>query len=478
MLLSELIKGLKYRKMINFNDTEIKSIEYDSRKIKPGSVFVAISGENYDGHNFVPDAHKKGAVMFVTQKIVDLKLPQIIVKDTRIALTQLAQRFYKDTEEINKIGITGTNGKTTSAFLTHSILLAAGRNPGLIGTIYYLCDNERIKAERTTPESLDLFRLIDKFKKMGARDVVMEVSSHALVLQRVAGFEFQVAVFTNLSQDHLDFHRTIEDYKRAKLRIFSLLKKDGFAVVNMDDRVYPEIEAMKLKNLLKFGTKEGADVTGKIINTSLNGLKVSINYNGENYIINSNLVGDFQIYNILSSFAIGVALEIPISIIVKGIENLKGVRGRLERIGDGIFIDYAHTPQALENVLLALKRFPHRRLIVIFGCGGDRDKDKRPKMGKIASEIADYVIITTDNPRSEDPERIIRDIEKGITGDNYKIIEDRKEAIEYGVGIREKGDILLIAGKGHEEYQILKDRKIPFDDALIVREFLKENIDV
>ncbi|MEO0142642.1 MAG: UDP-N-acetylmuramoyl-L-alanyl-D-glutamate--2,6-diaminopimelate ligase [candidate division WOR-3 bacterium] len=472
MRISELVKGMKYREITNFQDVEIASIEYDSRKISPGALFVAIKGERFDGHTFIPAARKNGALCVIAEKKVDTDLPQVIVDDSRDALWFVARRFYKETEKLNKIGITGTNGKTTTAFLIHSILNSVSRRAGLIGTIYYI-GRDKIKAERTTPESLDIFKIIEKFRKEGMEDVVMEVSSHALALKRVAGLEFRVAIFTNLSQDHLDFHRTMDEYKNSKLKIFSLLSKDGIALVNCDDPIYNEIARMNMRKIITYGMNKGATVSGEVLEDSIDGMKLKIDYQGNSFIVSSKLIGRFNAYNILASFATGVALGLSTTAVIKGIESLVGVKGRMEQVENGIFVDYAHTPDALQNVLLSLRRYPHKRLIVVFGCGGERDWDKRPKMGKIASDLADFVILTSDNPRGEEPERIIEDIKRGITNRNYKVILDRKAAIEYGIGFKEDGDILLIAGKGHEEYQILKDRKIPFDDAQIVRDCVK-----
>ncbi len=472
MRISELIQGMEFKEIINFQDVEIESIEYDSRRISPGALFVALRGGRFDGHTFIPMAQRSGALCFITEKRVETPLPQVVVDDARDALSFVARKFYKEAEELNKIGITGTNGKTTTSFLVHSILNSAGRNAGLIGTIYYI-GKDKIKAERTTPESLDLFKMMAKFKDGGAEDVVMEVSSHALALKRVEGIEFQVAIFTNLSQDHLDFHRTMDEYKISKLRLFSLMKEGGTAVVNCDDPTYYDITRMDLKRVITYSMKEDATVRGEILEESMDGIRLKIDYNSKNFIINSKLVGSFNGYNILASFAAGVALGISTTAISKGIESLRCVKGRMEQVEKGIFVDYAHTPDALQNVLLSLKRYPHKRLIVVFGCGGERDREKRPKMGRIATSLADFVILTSDNPRGEEPERIIEDIKMGIKDQDYKVILNRREAIEYGIRFKEEGDILLIAGKGHEEYQIFKDRKIPFDDAEIVRDYFK-----
>lgn len=471
MQLSELIAGLG-GKTYDFHNIEIKSLEFDSRKIGPGSLFIAITGEKFDGHDFIQDAQKLGAVAVVTQKKSDTTLPQIVFDNTRLAMGKLAKRFYGCEDDLNIIGITGTNGKTTTAFLIHSILTAAGRNPGLIGTIYYL-GKSKTKASRTTPESLELFQLMSQYRTEGARDIVMEVSSHALSLKRVDEIKFQTAVFTNLSQDHLDFHKTMEDYKKAKLHIFSLLDEEGFAIFNLDDPTSEDIKVLDLKKTVTYGLLNQADLGARIIEDSPDGLKIEVSYKNRKYLIISKLLGEFNGYNILASFATGIALGIEEEIIIQGIENLESVRGRVEQVCPNIFIDFAHTPKALENVLPTLRKYTKGRLIVLFGCGGERDKAKRPKMGNVVSTLADFTIITSDNPRGELPLEIISDIKKGIINNNYTIIEDRKEAIKYGIAQKRTDDILLIAGKGHEESQIFKDRIIDFDDAMVVRECLK-----
>jgi UDP-N-acetylmuramoyl-L-alanyl-D-glutamate--2,6-diaminopimelate ligase len=468
MLLSKLITGVD-SKSYNLRETEVMSLEFDSRKVKPGSVFIAIDGEKFDGHDFIDDAKNNGAVAVVTRKRVETELPQIVVQDTRTVMGKLARRFYGEFKSMEKIGITGTNGKTTTAFLINSILAIAGKNPGLIGTIYYLDTKTRIKAGRTTPESLDVFKLFEHFKMDGAKAVVMEVSSHALSLKRVDEIRFSVVIFTNLAQDHLDFHKSYEEYKKAKLHIFSLLNKEGFAIYNLDDPISKNIESMNLKKTITYGMDNRGDVWGKILADNIDELRVEVCYKDERYKISSKLVGGFNIYNILAAFATGIALGIDGKKVVKGIEELKSIKGRLERIVDRIFVDFAHTPAAIENVLRSIRKYTSGKLIIVFGCGGDRDKEKRPKMGSVATNLADFTILTSDNPRSEPPKKIIEEIEKGINGKNYTVIEDRKAAIRHAISTMEANDVVLIAGKGHEEYQIIGDESIEFDDAKVIR---------
>ena len=468
MRLDELLSSIE-GEQYNMRETEVMSIEFDSRNVKQGALFVALTGEQFDGHDFIQDAVKMGAVAIVTEKKMPAEIPQVVVDDTRMTMGKLAKRFYGNFDDIHLIGITGTNGKTTTSFIIRSILETAGMHPGLIGTIYYL-GKTRVKAERTTPESLDVFRLLSQFKKEGAKAVVMEVSSHALSLGRVNELQFQTVVFTNLSQDHLDFHKTMDDYKAAKMRIFSLLGENGFAVFNVDDAMKKSIERMHLRNTITYGMKNRGDIWANIISDSIDGIQSQVIYKDRKYRINSCLIGDFNIYNILAAFATGVAIGIDTDVIISGIEKLDGVKGRVERVLDNVFVDFAHTPSALENVLKSLRQYVPRKLLVVFGCGGDRDSAKRPKMGAVASKFADFIIITSDNPRNEPPRQIIEDIERGVTTTHYKIIEDRREAIRYALAMKKENDVLLVAGKGHEEYQTIGSKSLEFSDAEVIRE--------
>jgi len=467
MLLSELTSGV-ISQMYNMRDTDIRSIEFDSRKVRPGALYVAVSGARYDGHDFVMDAEKAGAVAVITQHKVPTTLPQIVVQDPRDTMAILAPRFYGDFNELTKIGVTGTNGKTTTTFLVHSILVQAEKKPGLIGTVYYL-GVKKDKAARTTPEILDIYRLFKTFRDNGLDSVVMEVSSHALKLNRVEGLKFDTAVFTNLSQDHLDFHLTMDDYLRSKLHLFSLLKSDGYAVYNHDDESRSVIDDMSLAHKISFGQGSGSDISGRMVEQSLDGLCVEVYHGKRCYDIKSPLIGGFNLYNILAAFAVGVALGIEIGKIIAGIETLKSVPGRMERVIDNVFVDYAHTPAAIENILQAFRKYTTGRLIIVFGCGGDRDRGKRPKMGALASRFADEIVITSDNPRNEPPAAIISDILQGMTGNNHRVIEDRTAAIAYAIASKQEQDIVIVAGKGHEEYQTVNDEVIEFSDGEVIR---------
>lgn len=468
MQLSELIAGIPAQ-VYNMNDVDIASIEFDSRNIRAGAMYVAVKGARFDGHDFVRDAVASGAVALVTQKKIATALPQIVVSDTRAMLGELATRFYGKFDELTKVGITGTNGKTTTAFLIRSILGKAGRRPGLIGTIYY-SGKTASKATRTTPEIMDVLKLFTRFRDEGIDSVVMEVSSHALKMARVENIAFDVAVFTNFSQDHLDFHKTMDEYMKAKLHLFSLLKPHGYAVYNNDDTLGRAIKKLSLNHSLSYGQTEGSAIQARIIDQSLNGLRLEIAYENKRFEIGSSLIGDFNLYNILAAFASGIALTVDVEDIIAGIEELKAVQGRMERVVDNIFVDFAHTPSAIESILRSFRSYAQGRLIIVFGCGGDRDKEKRPKMGAIATRLADLVVITSDNPRNEMPMEIIEDIVRGVVSDNYIIIEDRTAAIRYAISEKRAQDILVVAGKGHEEYQIIGEGVIHFNDAEVIRQ--------
>lgn len=468
MRLSELITVLP-APVNNMRDVEIRSIEFDSRQVRPGALYVAVKGGRHDGHDFIEDAARAGAVAVITERRVATALPQIIVRDGRDAMVAVAPRFYGRFPQMVKTGVTGTNGKTTTVFLIHSILAVAGKKPGMLGTVYYL-GASRKKAVRTTPELLDIFKFLAEIGGQGAQSVVMEVSSHALKMKRVEALEFDVAVFTNLSQDHLDFHQTMDDYRRSKLHLFSRLKPDGCAVYNFDDETGPLIADLPLKRKLSFGVQAGSDVTGRVVSGSLEGSEIEILYRGRKHRIRSPLIGEFNVYNVLAAFAAGAGLGLEHDHIVSGIEAMNAVPGRMERVVDNVFVDYAHTPAAIENVLRAFRKYTRGRLIIVFGCGGDRDRGKRRPMGEIATALADVAVITSDNPRHEPPAQIIADILQGVSGERHLVIEDRAAAIRQAIEMRRDGDIVVVAGKGHEEYQSINDEVIEFSDAGVIRQ--------
>ncbi|MGB3341008.1 MAG: UDP-N-acetylmuramoyl-L-alanyl-D-glutamate--2,6-diaminopimelate ligase [bacterium] len=468
MQLNKLLDGITGERF-HMKDVDILTVEFDSRKVQPGTLFIAMKGGKYDGHNFVETAIEKGAVALVVQRKLVTNIPQLVVSDIRSTLGQIARRFYGNFADMIKVAITGTNGKTTTSFLIHSILEMSGKKAGLIGTIYYI-GGTRTKAVRTTPESLEIFRMMSEFREHGVQAVVMEVSSHGLALKRVDEMLFRVAVFTNLSQDHLDFHKTMDHYRESKMRVFSLLEPDGYAVFNLDDPTSEYIKQLNLEQVITYGMKNKSDVQARITEDTICGLGIDISHCDHTYHVDSQLIGTYNAYNILAAFAVASSLDIDPDTTVRGIAKIKGVKGRMERVAHNIFIDYAHTPSALENALRSLKHYVKGKLIVVFGCGGDRDKDKRPQMAAAATNLADLTIITSDNPRSESPALIIDDIVKGVVTDRYEIIEDRQAAIKQAVAKKEADDILLVAGKGHEDYQIIGNKTIKFDDAEVIRE--------
>ncbi len=481
---------ISFGKFLQTQDIAVKSIAYDSRLVKLGSVFVAIRGLKTDGHKFIQDAIEKGAKAVVMEDDAALSdsfflhtgVMKVVVHNTRRALAVMSSRFYDEpSKKLHMIGITGTNGKTTTTYLITSMLEAAGEKVGLIGTIEYKLGEETIPATYTTPESLELNNLLHTMVKKDLQSVVMEVSSHALSLDRVFGFDFDAAVFTNLTQDHLDFHGTMEEYFKAKKILFDSLSSNATAVINLDDAFGSRIHDSCRAKTITYSFQSPADVKAENIQLSMDGITFDVVYQGKHDTLSSSLVGRFNVYNILGAYACGIGLGIETEKLKSAIRNVKSVRGRFERIISPrswtAIIDYAHTPDALENCLRALHDvFPSPRtnkIITVFGCGGNRDRGKRPLMSRIASELSDVTIVTSDNPRHENPEAIIDEIMVGIKPGAHVIrIADRREAIHQGLSLAKKGDVVLIAGKGHEDYQVIGDKKIHFDDREIVEEFI------
>jgi UDP-N-acetylmuramoyl-L-alanyl-D-glutamate--2,6-diaminopimelate ligase len=482
MTIGELIQGLDFPCPIELEKVEITGLSYDSRTVGPGQLFVAIPGFKADGARFAQEALVKGAAAVVAEKALFLDDPRIIsCPNARCALAILADRFYgHPSGKLKVVGITGTNGKTTTTYLIRSILKQAGERTGLIGTIRYLIGEESYIAPNTTPESLDLQRLLAGMVEERVSTVVMEVSSHGLALERVKGCEFKVAVFTNLTQDHLDFHPTMEDYLLAKLRLFEILEKGNIAVVNADDPIAERvIQAASKAGIITYGLSGRARVRAKAIFLSQKGTEFVVTWEEGQIPVKLKLPGKHNVYNALAAFGAGLALGFSNGLLVKGLESLEGVSGRFELVDEGqpfaVIVDYAHTPDALERLLSAVREITRGRVLCVFGCGGDRDRKKRPMMGRIATNMAGYTIITSDNPRTEDPEVIVKEIEEGVVpGSQYEIVLDRKAAIRRGMDLTREGDSVVIAGKGHEDYQILGTAKIHFDDREIVREALRE----
>ncbi len=476
MLLSDLISLLKDYKTKNFKDVEISGLSYNSQSIKKGDIFICIRGEMSDGHKYAQEAVNKGASALFCEEELNINCPQIIVKDTKRTMAAIAAAFYNNpSKEINLIGVTGTNGKTTVTHLIQKILEENSENCALIGTLgYKLSSTDEYKeAKHTTPQPPELQRDLRLMADNGIKNVVMEVSSHSLEQNRVGFCSFNGAVFTNLTQDHLDYHITMKNYFKAKAILFENLKEGDFAVINADDEYAKEFISVVPDgvNIYTYGVKNNADIKAENINFSVDGAKLTVKFNSKSEEMILHLNGMFSIYNALAAFAAAIAMVINDKVIIKALENTKSVAGRFEIVNKRplVIVDYAHTPDGLENVLKAARELTPKTssLICLFGCGGDRDTTKRPKMGKIADNLADKVIVTSDNPRTEDPQLIISDIMAGIkTVDTQRIFvePDRREAIKFLKTVSKPDDVIVIAGKGHEDYQILKNETIHFDD--------------
>lgn len=463
---------------------EISYIENDNRKVQPGSLFICIKGYTVDGHDFAEAAVSQGAVAILAEKELPLSVPVIVVENTKRAMAVLADAFYgHPSHKLHMIGITGTNGKTTTSHLIETILSDAGQVTGLIGTMYTKIGAKQIETKNTTPESLTLQRTFKEMVHMGVESTVMEVSSHSLIEGRVHGTDFDVAVFTNLSQDHLDYHNTMDEYKRAKSLLFSQLgntyniNKPKFAVFNMDDLVSKEYIDATSAHCLTYGIDQKADLRATNIHMNSNGTQFDLISPFGNHRVSMNLIGKFSVYNVLASIAVALISNIPIDKAIQSVERVKGVSGRFELVSEGqdftVIVDYAHTPDSLENVLKTIRQFTKGNVTVVVGCGGDRDRTKRPLMAQIACLYSDYPIFTSDNPRSEDPDQIMKDMEMGVQGKKYEVILDRKEAINRAIKGAKKDDCILIAGKGHETYQIIGNQTLDFDDRLIAKEAIE-----
>lgn len=474
MQLCKLLEGIEVSAHNMGGETEVCDIAYDSRKVKKNSLFVAIKGEKSDGHAFINKALEQGASVIVGEE--DLSLDNYIrVKSSRKFLAEASKRFFDSASDKMKIvGITGTNGKTTVTYLIKQILEFKGYKCGLIGTNQILIGDEALDSERTTPESRDLHEIFKRMADCGTEYVVMEVSSHSLELDRVHGIEFEVGVFTNLTRDHLDFHITMENYARAKAKLFKMCRH---GVVNVDDEYAPYMLEGRA-DLLTLSAKKDSLLRAENIELNARGVRFDANYKGERDSLLLGIPGKFSVYNALSACGAVLSLGLSLSDCRKGLETCGGVKGRLEVVPTNtpytVVIDYAHTPDGLEKIIDAVRGFARGRVITLFGCGGDRDNTKRPIMGQIAQSLSDIVIVTSDNPRTEEPSKIMEQIVKGMTGDNFVQIENRREAIGYALEIAKEGDVVILAGKGHETYQIFKDGTIHFDEREVVREFLEK----
>jgi len=472
MEIDQLIAALAPSDVLGRAPVEIVDLAYDTRAAGPGSLFFCVPGTRADGHEFAAAAVANGAVALVVERPLELDVPQLQVPSARAAMAVAADEFFgHPTEELQVAGVTGTNGKTTTAFLLYAILAAAGRRPGLLGTIESRVGGERRPAVRTTPEAIDLQREFREMLDAGDRSAAVEATSHGSALGRLDRVRFGVLVFTNLTQDHLDFHGTLEEYFDAKRRLFTETRPA--AAVNVGDE-HGRLLAEELRGrneLLTFGLTDDAELRADELELGPRGAR----FRAGGIELETRLRGRFNVENVLGAVAAARLLEIPDDAIAYGVRELRGVPGRFEAVDEGqpfaVLVDYAHTPDSLENVLRTARDLAQSRVICVFGCGGDRDRGKRPLMGRIATELADIAIVTSDNPRSEEPEAIIAEILEGADG--TEVEPDRREAIARAVGEAGEGDVVVIAGKGHEQGQQFADHTIPFDDREVAREALR-----
>jgi UDP-N-acetylmuramoyl-L-alanyl-D-glutamate--2,6-diaminopimelate ligase len=496
MTISEVLAGVPLLSALppSLAQTTVHGLDYDSRRVKPGYLFFAFPGARVDGRKFAAHATANGAIAIVSElptpeggsDIPGSDTAWIQVQHGRYALALASKTFYgKLDERIPLVGITGTNGKTTTSYLVDSILRASGRITMLAGTIEYRLGSKILPAANTTPESLDLHRMLAELDAMKGTETlkaaIMEVSSHALALGRVYALQFHTAVFTNLSQDHLDFHHTMDDYFAAKQLLFT---GDGapsprYAVINRDDGRSRRLTLGNASEMLSFGLGSEAMVRGRHIHSGLNGLQFDVGFDKIRFAISSPLIGRINVYNILAACCVGMTFQLPPEVIVRGIAECQGVPGRFERVDEGqpfaVVVDYSHTHEALRNAISVARALDAKRIITLFGCGGDRDRAKRPLMGQVAGELSNLVILTSDNPRSEDPLTIMNDVLVGLRRtDTRTIVEpDRAAAIRKAIEEAHSGDVVILAGKGHETYQIFHDRTIHFDDREVAREALR-----
>lgn len=487
MELKTLIENLPSANVEGPLDRSIVGITYDSRRVMPGMVFVAISGQNTDGHEHIAAAIERGAAAVICERngILFPRTTKIRVPDGREALARAAMSFYEHpSAKLKLVGVTGTNGKTTVAFMVKAILEADGAKSGLIGTVQYEVGGRVMPASRTTPESLDVQQLMAQMVQGGCQSCVMEVSSHALEQKRVFGLQFDVAIFTNLTGDHLDYHGNMENYYQAKKKLFSLLNEatgKGAAVINIDDAYGKRLSGeTQVEVVYTYGFHKPAHLRATKVELSGEGSRFVVEAPDRTFGVRLPLIGRHNIYNALAALGAGLALDVPIVKLQAALNAMPAVPGRLERISlgqpFGVFVDYAHTDDALRNVLKTLREITPGRILLSFGCGGNRDATKRARMGAVAAELADFTLITTDNPRKEDPARIAADIEQGFKaagGEAYEIELDRRRAIEQIIAKAQAGDTVLVAGKGHETYQEFEDTVVPFDDRVHATEALE-----
>lgn len=492
MKLKELIREISLRALRGSPETEIKGIAADSREVKEGDLFVALPGLSRDGADFISEALDRRAAGLVVReffRVVDDKIPQVSVDNPRLALALLSNEFYgHPSRRMRTIGVTGTNGKTTVAILARAILEAAGFRTGLLGTIAYRMGERTLPSDLTTPAPPRLPALLQEMRRSGCSHAVMEVSSHALDQDRVAGIEFQAAVFTNLSREHLDYHASWNEYRDAKARLFRDLHLGAGdpagkrAILNFEDPLSAHYRSLARTAVMTYGFSPAADLSAADLRSDESGSSFTLVFGGGAWPARLRLPGRHNVLNALAAVAVGIAEGIDPAAALSALEKVESIPGRLERIDLGqpfaVLVDFAHTPDALENALATLRGLRRGRLICVFGCGGDRDRGKRPLMGEAAARGADAVIVTSDNPRSEDPAEIAREIVAGIAGSGgaAEVVLDRREAIARALSLARPGDTVLIAGKGHERRQIFKDRIVPFDDREVAREILSSRL--
>ena len=480
MKLSQLLKDVKVLKRNVHGDPEITSVVYDSRKVTPGCMFVAVTGFVTDGNRYIPMALEKGAAVVITARQQPEDVPFVQVESDRLALALIGANFFgRPADAMKLVGVTGTNGKTSSTLLLKHVLeQVQGAKVGLMGTMENMIGSEVIPTERTTPESFELQALLAKMRDAGCTHAIMEVSSHAIALDRVAGLHYEVAAFTNLTEDHLDFHKTMEDYCDTKAELFARCDK---AVLNRDDEWFARMTAKATCRMLTASVKGEGDLRAEALELLSDGISFTAVHGDNRVIVKLPIPGKFTVYNALTVLGCAMQLGISLEDAAAALRNAKGVKGRVEVVPTPgkeytILIDYAHTPDGLENVLSSVKGYCKGRVIAVFGCGGDRDPVKRPIMGRIGVELADYAIITSDNPRTEEPGKIIQDILNGVDSakNNYEVIENRPKAIRYAMDIAKKNDIIILAGKGHETYQEICGIKHHLDEREVVAAYLEE----
>lgn len=487
MKLNECLQGLHHKKILKEKNPDILHLEIDSRLVKENTLFFCISGHQIDGHQFAGAAVAKGALAIIAERPLDVEVPVVLVPDTRRALAMISDAFYQHpSQSLHLIGVTGTNGKTSVTHLIKTIQDRLNIPTGTIGTMGIFYNGKEIPVLNTTPESHVLQNGFQTMLNEGIKSVTMEVSSHALHQGRVRGCDFNIALFTNLSQDHLDYHNTMTDYMYAKGLLFAQLGNTydhnslKAAVLNSDDPVSKELAHMTSAEIYTYGIHNEADFKAENIKISAVGTSFILKTQNGTYPVQMQLMGAFSVYNILAAIACGYLGGLTIPDMLEVVQDIKGINGRFEAVHAGqsysVIVDYSHTPDSLENALNTIREFATGKVITVIGCGGDRDKTKRPLMAKTAVNASDLTLLTSDNPRTEDPVTILKNMETGAKGGKYKVIVDRSEAIKYAVQHAEENDIILIAGKGHETYQIIGQKKIDFDDRVVAREAIRERM--